>query len=51
MTGVQTCALPIWYVYACAKAGIVLGDDKNNANPKTAAKRKDAAAMVVRAFA
>ena len=39
------------YVYACAKAGIVLGDDKNNANPKTAAKRKDAAAMVVRAFA
>lgn len=39
------------YVYACAKAGIVLGDDKNNVNPKTAAKRKDAAAMVVRAFA
>jgi hypothetical protein len=46
--------IPTWakgYVYACAEAGIILGDTNNNFNGSKIAKRCEAAAVLVRAFA
>jgi len=39
------------YVYACAEAGIFVGNDQNNFVPQTNASRCEGAAVLVRAFA